>query len=332
MKEKILITGSEGFIGSHLVEYLLAKNFRIKALVMYNSFNSIGWLDNINSSKKKKKNLELIFGDIRNYDSVRSIVKGCDKIIHLAALIGIPYSYKTQNSYLSTNTMGTLNLLQAAKEFKTKRILITSTSEVYGSGKLFPMNETHQLNAQSPYSASKIAADAFAMSFYKSFSLPVSIIRPFNTFGPRQSARAIIPTIITQILNNQKYLKLGNLSPMRDFVYVNDLSHAFYLSLNSKNIVGETINISSGYSLSIYKLANIIKKKMKSKIIIKEEFKRKRPIKSEVDKLLGCNKKAKRYLKWYPKYSGSKNFIKGLEITIDWFIKNYNQNYRGYIE
>ena len=331
MFKKVFITGSEGFIGSHLTEYLLNCGLKVKALVLYNSFNSKGWLENLNVKEKYKKNLDIVFGDVRNSDGLKHAMKDCDTVVHLAALIGIPYSYITQESYLETNTKGTLNILQNAKLLRFKKVLVTSTSEVYGTGINFPMSEKHPLNAQSPYAASKIAADAFAHSFNKSFDLPVSIIRPFNTFGPRQSARAVIPTIITQILNEQKFLNLGNTSPLRDFLYVEDLCKGFYLALKKNIVDGEVFNISSGYAISISKLAKIIKKKMNSDIIIKTTNERQRPKKSEVNKLLGCNKKFIKFTNWKPNYCGYKYLNKGLDITIEWFIKNYKKNTTGYI-
>jgi len=303
MKKKILITGSEGFIGSHVVEFFLKKNFYVKAFVYYNSFNSIGWLKEI----KKNKNLEIFPGDVRNYDTVYDALKDCYAVIHLAALIGIPYSYNTPDSYVSTNVVGTLNVLQASRKLKTKRVIITSTSEVYGTAQYIPIDEQHPLNPQSPYAASKVAADALAQSFYKSYKLPVTIVRPFNTYGPRQSERAIIPTIINQILSN-KVVELGNLTPTRDFTYVEDVAKAFYLVLNKKKSIGKVINIGSSFEISVKKLFLIIRKLIGKKNILKIINKRKRPKNSEVERLFADIKVAKKILTWNASYSGISGF------------------------
>ena len=255
--KKIFITGSEGFIGSHLVEFLVKKNFKVKALVQYNGFNSWGWLDSLDQSILKK--IDIVLGDIRDLNEMILNTKNQDAVIHLAALIGIPYSYVSPKNYIDTNCVGTLNVMQAAKINKIKKIIHTSTSEVYGTAKYVPMDENHPLNAQSPYSASKISADHIAQSFFNSFNLPLITLRPFNAFGPRQSMRAIIPTIISQAISNQ-YIKVGNLKPTRDFNYVEDIANGFYLALKSKNkkIFGEVINLGTGYEISIKNLLNII--------------------------------------------------------------------------
>jgi len=325
MKKKILITGSEGFIGSHVVEFFLKKNFFVKAFVYYNSFNSIGWLKDI----KKSKNLKIFRGDVRNYDTLYDALKDCYAVIHLAALIGIPYSYNTPDSYVSTNVVGTLNILQASRKLKTKRVIITSTSEVYGTAKYIPIDERHPLNPQSPYAASKVAADALAQSFYKSYKLPVTILRPFNTYGPRQSERAIIPTIVNQILSN-KVVELGNLTPTRDFTYVEDVAKAFYLVLNKKKSIGKIINIGSSFEISVKKLFLIIRKLIGKKNTLKIINKRKRPKNSEVEKLFADIKVAKKILTWNASYSGKSGFKKGLVKTISWFKNSKNlQNYNS---
>jgi len=325
VKRKILITGSEGFIGSHVVEFFLKKNFFVKAFVYYNSFNSIGWLKDI----KKSKNLKIFRGDVRNYDTLYDALKDCYAVIHLAALIGIPYSYNTPDSYVSTNVVGTLNILQASRKLKTKRVIITSTSEVYGTAKYIPIDERHPLNPQSPYAASKVAADALAQSFYKSYKLPVTILRPFNTYGPRQSERAIIPTIVNQILSN-KVVELGNLTPTRDFTYVEDVAKAFYLVLNKKKSIGKIINIGSSFEISVKKLFLIIRKLIGKKNTLKIINKRKRPKNSEVEKLFADIKVAKKILTWNASYSGKSGFKKGLVKTISWFKNSKNlQNYNS---
>tara|TARA_E500000178_G_C17033197_1_gene761764 strand:+ start:608 stop:1603 length:996 start_codon:yes stop_codon:yes gene_type:complete len=319
---KVFVTGADGFIGSHLVETLVKKNYKVKALVYYNSFNSFGWLDKINSKIKKK--IEIITGDIRDYNIIKNCLKNCDSVINLAALIGIPYSYYSPKSYFDVNVDGTLNILQASKDLKIKKIIHTSTSEVYGTPEYLPINEAHRVNAQSPYAASKISADQLALSFYQSFSTPVSIIRPFNTFGPRQSARAIIPTIILQILSGKKKLKLGNLYCTRDLSFIDDTVDGFIAMLR-KDTFGEVINLGTGYDVSIKKLVNLIAKEMSVKVEILTDKNRVRPKRSEVEKLRANNKKAKKILNWRPKYFNEKGLIKGLSKTIEWFSKKENQ-------
>lgn len=330
MEKKILITGSEGFIGSHVLELLVKKGYKVKAFILYNSLNSHAWIDDLEKNIRSK--IDVYFGDIRNHESVFESMKGCSAVLHLAALIGIPYSYLTPSSYLDTNIKGTLNVLQAAKLRKLKKIILTSTSEVYGSAQYIPMDENHPINPQSPYAASKVAADALGMSFYKSFNLPITIIRPFNTFGPRQSSRAIIPTIIKQCLSKNKYLNLGNIYPKRDFTYVEDVANAFYLALKSKENFGRVINIGSNFEISIKQIAervlNIINYKMK----IKLEKKRIRIKNSEVIRLCANYDLAKKILGWKPRFSGLNKFNLGLEKTISWFSKNnYLDNSEKYI-
>jgi len=314
---KILLTGSEGFIGSHLTEQLVKLGHKVKCTVLYNSFNNYGWLETLD--KKVLSNIEICFGDIRDYSFVRKSMKGCEVTMHLAALIGIPYSYVSPKSYIDINVSGTLNILEATKELNIGKLIHTSTSEVYGSAKSIPITESHPLNGQSPYSASKIAADQMANSFHLSFGTPVTILRPFNTYGPRQSLRAIIPTIITQILKNSGNIKLGSLTPTRDFTYVQDTVSAYLAALKSKKCIGETINIGSGSEISIKNLAQQILRVMNRNVKITSEAIRKRPNKSEVNRLCCSNKKALKILKWKPRYQGKKGMMFGLKETIDWF-------------
>ena len=270
MKNKnILVTGADGFIGSHLTEKLVNQGHKVTALSFYNSFGFDGWLHDV----KKSKNLKIVRGDIRDGNFINNITKGHDVVFHLAALISIPYSYESYDAFLNTNVLGTSNILTSAKKNSVKKIIITSTSEVYGSAQLIPIKEDHPLNAQSPYAASKIAADQLSMSFYRSFNLPVTIIRPFNSFGPRQSTRAVIPTIITQALNGNS-VKLGNTSTIRDFTYIKDTVDGFIKSMNKKNIIGETINIASGYEISIKNLIKLILSLTSSRIKIVKEKKK----------------------------------------------------------
>ncbi len=319
---KILVTGADGFIGSHLCEKLVKKGHDVKAFVYYNSFNSYGWIDSI--EKKIRDKLKIFSGDIRDENLVKKAVKGNEIIIHLAALVGIPYSYNSPQSYYETNVKGTLNILQAAKDLKVKKIIHTSTSEVYGTAKYLPIDEKHPVDGQSPYSASKIAADQMAISFYKSFGTPVTIIRPFNTYGPRQSARAIIPTIILQFLNGKREINLGSVNTTRDFSYIDDTINAFVKSITAKNTNGEIINLGSNSEVSIKDLVRIIASEMKVKHQIIKDKKRIRPSKSEVNRLLSKNLKAKKKLKWKPKYIARKGLIKGLRETINWLSESEN--------
>lgn len=313
---KVFVTGSDGFIGSHLVEKLIKLGHKVKAFTFYNSRSSNGWLDNLD--KKLLKNLEIISGDIRDYNFLEKKIKGVDAVFHLAALIAIPYSYNSPKSYIDTNITGTYNILKSSEKNSVSKIIITSTSEVYGTALEVPIKENHPLNAQSPYAATKIAADQLALSFYKSFNLPVTILRPFNTYGPRQSARAIIPTIISQLINKNKLIKVGNIEPMRDFTFVEDTVDAFVLALK-KNFFGEVINISNQFEISIKDLINIFKKDFGYDFNVIIDKKRIRPNNSEVFRLLGSNFKAKKLLHWKPKYQGINGFKKGLEKTIEWF-------------
>ena len=325
---KIFITGAEGFIGSHLTEKLVKNGHDVKAFVLYNFGNSNGWLDRLDIKTKKK--LKICKGDVRDLDIIKRETKNYNVIIHLAALVGIPYSYFSPRSYLDTNVIGTLNILQAAKENKTSRVIITSTSEVYGTAKSVPIKEDHSLNAQSPYAASKIASDQLALSFYKSYGLPVTIIRPFNTFGPRQSARAIIPTIVTQLLK-EEVIRLGNLTPTRDFTYIEDTINAFISAIKTKKISGEVINIGSKFEISIKDILKIINKDFGYNFDFKIDKKRIRNKSSEVYRLYASNAKAEKILKWSPKYSGLIGFKKALKKTINWFedpknLKYYNSD------
>ncbi|MFC8685120.1 NAD-dependent 4,6-dehydratase LegB [Brevibacillus porteri] len=316
--KKILVTGSDGFIGSHLTERLVQEGYDVRAFVNYNSFNSWGWLDH--SPQEIVSQVEIFSGDIRDPHGVKKAMDNCDVVMHLAALIAIPYSYHSPDTYVDTNIKGTLNIMQAARELEVEKVIHTSTSEVYGTAKFVPITEEHPLQGQSPYSASKIGADQMAMSFYSSFGLPVSIIRPFNTYGPRQSARAVIPTIITQIAAGQKTIKLGSLHPTRDFNYVKDTVSGFIAMAQSDRSVGEVINIGSNYEVSIGQTAEFIAELMGQDIEIVTEDKRLRPEKSEVERLWADNSKAKELLGWEPAYSGTEGFKRGLAETIEWFL------------
>ena len=314
--KNILITGADGFIGSHLTEMLLKKGYKVKALSFYNSFNYWGWLEDISHND----NLEVISGDIRDPYFCQDIVNDVDIIFHLAALIAIPYSYIAPNSYVDTNINGTLNICQAAKERGNIRVIHTSTSEVYGTAQYVPIDEAHPKQPQSPYSASKIGADVMAMSFFNSFKLPVTIARPFNTYGPRQSARAIIPSIIIQILKGKNEIFLGDLTPTRDLNFVDDTCRAFIAISESENIIGKEVNICSNYEISMLEVLELIKDIMNSKVEFITDKQRLRPKKSEVFRLWGDNKLLKELVSWEPKY----DIKKGLEKTIDWFSNEKN--------
>ncbi|CAN2170497.1 WcaG Nucleoside-diphosphate-sugar epimerases [Candidatus Nanopelagicaceae bacterium] len=316
-KKTVLVTGADGFIGSHLTEALVRRGFKVRAFVYYNSFNSWGWLDSCADDVRGK--FEVFTGDIRDPYGVKTAMKGCDYVFHLAALIAIPFSYHSPDSYVDTNVKGTLNILQAARELGVEKLIHTSTSEVYGTAVSVPISENHPLSGQSPYSATKIAADQLAYSFYSSFNLPVVTVRPFNTFGPRQSARAVIPTIITQIANGISEIKLGATSPTRDFNYVQDTVEGFIAALESKNGIGEVINIGSNFEISIGETASLIANIMNASISIISDNERIRPENSEVERLWADNSKALALLKWQPKHSGIGGLKKGLEETINWF-------------
>jgi len=309
--KKVLVTGADGFIGSHLVEMLLGEGAHVKALSQYNSFNNWGWLEDIESLK----DVEVLTGDVRDPHYCKYMMKDVDVVYHLAALIAIPYSYVAPDSYVDTNIKGTLNICQAALESGVRRVIHTSTSEVYGTAKYVPINEEHPLQPQSPYSATKIAADAMAMSFYNAFELPVTIARPFNTYGPRQSARAVIPTIITQIANGKKQIKLGDVTPTRDFNYVKDICRGFLALANCEAAKGETVNIGSNYEISVGDTLNIIRELMGSNVEFVSEEQRIRPEKSEVFRLWCDNTKIERLTGFIPEIS----IREGLRCTIDWF-------------
>jgi dTDP-glucose 4,6-dehydratase len=312
-----LITCADGFIGSHLTETLVRQGYKVRAFVLYNSFNSWGWLDHCAADVKGQ--FEVFAGDIRDPHGVKEAMKGCDSVLHLAALIAIPYSYHSPDTYVDTNVKGTLNVLQAARELGVKRVVHTSTSEVYGTARFVPITEEHPLQGQSPYSATKIAADQLAYSFYASFGLPVVIVRPFNAYGPRQSARAVIPTIITQIANGQRQIKLGAVSPTRDFNYVADTGGGFIAALESDRGIGEVINIGSNFEISIGDTASAIAEAMGATIEIITDEQRLRPEKSEVERLWASNAKARELLGWQPQYGGRDGFLRGLTETIAWF-------------
>jgi len=314
--KKILVTGADGFIGSHLVEKLLEIGAKVKALSYYNSFNSWGWLDTIDKEKLKK--IDVVCGDIKDAHFIKEIMKDVDIVFHLAALIAIPYSYISPDSYIQTNVAGTLNIIQAARESGIIKFIHTSTSEVYGTAQYVPIDEKHPLQPQSPYSASKIGADMIALSFYNSFNTPITIIRPFNTFGPRQSSRAVIPALITQILNGNKNIKLGNLTPRRDFNYVKNTVDGFIKIAQSEKSVGEIINIGSGEEISIGELVEILRNITGRDFKIITDEVRIRPEKSEVERLLASNEKALNIIGWRPAYT----FEEGLKETVKWFEKN----------
>lgn len=319
MKNKVLVTGADGFIGSHLTEKLLEQGYNVRAFVYYNSFNSWGWLDSI--PKEKLKNIDVFTGDIRDPNGVRKAMQEVDEVYHLAALIAIPFSYHSPDAYVDTNIKGTLNVLQAAKDLEASRVLVTSTSEVYGTAMYVPIDEKHPFQGQSPYSATKIGADRLAESFYRSFNMPITIVRPFNTYGPRQSNRAVIPTIITQLLAGKNEIKLGSLTPTRDFNFVKDTANGFIEIAKSDKTIGEEINIATQKEISIGQLAEELIRQINpcAKIICEEQ--RLRPEKSEVNRLLGSNEKIKKLTNWSPQYS----FEEGLAETIDFFKQNLDK-------
>ncbi len=320
--QKVLVTGAAGFIGSHLVELLVKEGFNVKAFVKYNSKNNWGWIE----ESEVKNNIEVITGDIRDYDSVYNAMQKCDSVFHLAALIGIPYSYVSPKAYIDTNIIGTYNILQAAKELNTGKIITTSTSETYGTAQYVPIDEKHPVVGQSPYSATKIASDQLAISYYRSFNLPVKIVRPFNTYGPRQSARAFIPTVIAQILNGKKELNLGNLTPTRDLVYVKDTCKGFFSIYESSELFGEITNIGSNSEISIENLAYKIAGLLDTDIKIISDSQRIRPQMSEVERLLCDNSKIRKKTNWKPDFTLEKGLIK----TIEWFKTNL-QYYKAQI-
>jgi len=317
MPKNVLVTGADGFIGSHLVEHLIDAGHRVRAFVFYNSFDSRGWLDHVAPALRDA--LDVVAGDIRDPHGVKQAMRGCDVVMHLAALIGIPYSYSAPDNYVDTNVGGTLNVLQAARELGVQRVIHTSTSEVYGTAQSVPIDEGHRLHPQSPYAATKAAADLLALSFHASFATPVVVLRPFNTYGPRQSARAVIPSIITQIASNARRINLGSLHPTRDFCFVSDTARAFAAAADAPGVEGETINLATGEEISIGDTAMLIAELMNARIDIATEARRVRPEASEVERLCGRNDKARRLLGWAPEFAGREGLRKGLGKTIAWF-------------
>jgi len=322
MMKSVLVTGADGFIGSHLVETLVREGYGVRAFVLYNSFNSWGWLDSLD--KEVLDSVEVVTGDVRDPFGVSTSVKGCDAILHLAALIAIPYSYHSPSTYIETNVQGTLNIMQAAREHGVKKVVHTSTSEVYGTARFVPITEDHPYQPQSPYSASKIGADQVAMSYYHAFDLPVSVIRPFNTYGPRQSARAVIPSVIVQIAAGQRLLKLGSLTPTRDFNYVADTVSGFIKVMESEKSVNEIINIGSNFEVSIGELVSLISEVMGEEVRVITDQQRLRPEKNEVNRLWADNTKARELIGWEPLYGGKEGLRRGLRETVDWFSDSDN--------
>jgi NAD dependent epimerase/dehydratase len=321
---KVLITGADGFIGSHLTEALVNCGYNVRAFVCYNSFNSYGWLDSVSSEMKNK--IEFFSGDIRDPNGVRESMKGIDIVFHLAALIAIPFSYHSPDSYIDTNVKGTLNVIQAARDNQVSRVLVTSTSEVYGTAQFVPITELHPKQPQSPYSASKIGADAIADSFYRSFDLPLTIVRPFNTFGPRQSARAVIPTIISQLLNGAEEIKLGDITPKRDLLFVKDTVNGFLKIAECDKLIGHEVNIATQSEITVGELAQSLINQINPNAKIVSDTIRLRPEKSEVFRLFGSNEKLKSFTDWKQKYS----LDEGLAETVEWFSKKENlQQYKS---
>jgi NAD dependent epimerase/dehydratase len=315
--KRVLVTGADGFIGSHLSEALVRAGIDVKAFVFYNSFNSWGWLDT--APRDVRDNIEVFAGDIRDQGGVRAAMKGCDVVLHLAALISIPFSYHSPEAFVDTNIKGTLNVVQAARDLGLMRVVSTSTSEVYGTAQFVPISEAHPLQGQSPYSASKIGADQIALSFYRAYGTPVVILRPFNTYGPRQSARAVIPTIATQLLSGERRIKLGALSPTRDFSFVSDTVRGFARAAVADQVLGEVINIGSGFEISIGDTVQLIAETLGVNAEIETEDQRLRPAASEVERLYAGIDKAERLLGWKPEYGGREGFRRGLSETIAWF-------------
>lgn len=320
--QKILVTGADGFIGSHLTEELIRRGCDVRTFVLYNSFNSWGWLDH--TEEDVRKNLDVFAGDIRDPHGVMQAMKGCDMVFHLAALIAIPYSYHSPDTYVDTNVKGTLNIVQAARALGISKVIHTSTSEVYGTARFVPITEEHPLQGQSPYSASKIGADQIAMSFHHAFDVPVTVLRPFNTYGPRQSVRAVIPSIIVQMAKKNRKIKLGALHPTRDFNYIRDTVRGFIAAAESERAVGEVINIGSNFEISIGQTAKLVAEIMNVEFEIERDQIRVRPENSEVERLQADNQKAFRILGWSPLYGGLEGFRKGLAETISWFTEPEN--------
>lgn len=314
---KVLVTGADGFIGSHLVETLVRDGYDVRAFVYYNSFNSWGWLDR--AAPEVMGKFEVVAGDIRDPHAVDAAVAGCEAVLHLAALIAIPFSYQAPDAYVQTNVTGTLNILQAARRHMVERVICTSTSEVYGTAQFVPITEDHPLNAQSPYAATKTAADQMALAFHQSFDLPVGVLRPFNTYGPRQSARAVIPTVIGQIAAGKRQISLGALSPTRDFTFVRDTARGFVQAMNCDEILGQVVNIGSGFEISIADTAALIAEVMQADVEIVPDAQRLRPVASEVERLFAGTERAQAAFGWAPDHGGREGFARGLAETADWF-------------
>ena len=319
MSKKVMVTGADGFIGSHLTQQLIREGYDVTAFCLYNSFGQWGWLDTL--SKEEKASMNVVLGDVRDPNGVRVAMKGQDTVFHLAALIAIPFSYHSPDTYVDTNVKGTLNILQAARDLDTRRVLVTSTSEVYGTAQYVPIDEKHPFQGQSPYSATKIGADRIAESFYRSFETPVTIVRPFNTYGPRQSARAVIPTIMTQLLSGQEEIKLGSLTPTRDFNYVKDTANGFVTIAKHDNTIGRELNIATEQEISIGDLANELIRQINPNARIICEEQRLRPEKSEVNRLLGTAKELNKLTGWKPNYT----FEQGIAETVEWMRQNLDR-------
>lgn len=326
--KRILVTGADGFIGSHLTEELVRRGHAVRAFVCYNSFGSWGWLDSL--ERPVRDSLDVIAGDVRDPFGIKEAMKGCDIVLHLAALVAIPYSYHSPATYVATNINGTLNVLQAARELDVAKLVHTSTSEVYGTARFVPITEDHPLQGQSPYSASKIGADQMAMSFHASFGTPVAIIRPFNTYGPRQSARAVLPAIILQIASGERALKLGSLTPTRDFNFVTDIVRGFIAMAETDAAVGRVVNLGSNFEISIGKAVAMIAQLMGTQVSIQTEMQRVRPVGSEVERLCADNTRARELLGWQPEFGGAEGLSRGLALTIAWFREKQNlQRYKA---
>lgn len=320
--KKVLVTGADGFIGSHLVEELLRHGYDVRAFVIYNSLNSWGWLDRMDASLRQQ--VDVFSGDIRDAQCVEEAMRGCDAVLHLAALIAIPYSYRAAQSYVDTNVSGTLNVLQAATRLGISRVVCTSTSEVYGTAQFVPITEAHPLNAQSPYAATKIAADQLALSFHRSMGTQVTVLRPFNTYGPRQSARAVIPTIISQIAAGKRIIQLGSLTPTRDFTFVRDTARGFIQAMNCDAAVGSVVNIGSGFEISIGDTVKAIAEAMQAEVEVVQDPARIRPEASEVERLFAGVERARELFGWNPEFGGRDGFLKGLAETAAWFVDDVN--------
>lgn len=322
MSERVLVTGADGFIGSHLTEALVMAGYEVRALVYYNAFGTWGWLEQ--SPESVRQEVDVVLGDVRDPHGMRSAMTGCDAVLHLAALIGIPFSYKSPDVYVDTNIRGTLNVLQAARDIGVRRVVHTSTSEVYGTARSVPINEEHPQRGQSPYAATKIGADQIALSFHSAFDLPVTIVRPFNTYGPRQSARAVIPTVIAQIASGRDRIRLGSTEPTRDFTFVADMVRGFMAALDSDGCHGEAVNLGSGFEISIGDVASIIAALMEVEIEILADPKRVRPMASEVERLVADARKASEIWNWQPHLVGREGLCQGLQSTIEWFTNPTN--------